>query len=64
MTDKSKKVSKSASSDDSGISAPYSVVRTTHVTSDFTWEVDDPENEFQIETQIGKGCVSCYFFYF
>lgn len=57
MTDKTKKGTSKPGSDDSGISAPYSVVRTTHVTSDFTWEVDDPEKVFQIETQIGKGFV-------
>lgn len=42
-------------SSDKGISTPYNVVRTTHVTPDFNWEVQTPDQVLAFEGLIGKG---------
>jgi hypothetical protein len=52
--------SSSTTDDGSGISTPYNVKRTTHVTPDFNWEFAEPAEVFTVTSQIGKGYVSFF----
>lgn len=44
-----------AKTDGSGISVPYNVIRTAHVTPDFSWEVANAQDVISLEKAIGKG---------
>jgi serine/threonine protein kinase len=46
---------------DSGISVPYNVIRTAHVTPNFNWEIKNPLEIFIFEKEIGKGAYGSVF---
>jgi hypothetical protein len=52
---KEPKESKGLIVDESGISMPYDVRHQVSVSSDFSWQVADPDEVFSLECQIGKG---------